>query len=162
MTIPLGVNANPPRQCISYNFMSTKRQKTAVHSPCALVSVSLSAKRLQNRGIDLCKHVWYEWCSSITPKQSKTSVLAEAQYLILNGTNRYNVKLSHVDLDCSCLLLNKTAAPIHQCQLVPLRHAATSWRCLYPCSIDLRAEDWPAEHFDKERVHGRRRWWIHL
>jgi len=70
------------------------------------------AKRLQSRGIELCKDVGYEGCWSVTPKKSKTSVLAEAQHLVVNETIRYNVKLTHVNLDCSCLLLNKLLHPV--------------------------------------------------
>jgi len=56
-------------------------------SPFAMsVSCTFSAKRLQNRGIYVCKDVGYEGCWSVAPKKSKTSVLAEAQYLIVNET----------------------------------------------------------------------------
>ena len=75
------------------------------------VSCTFSAKRLQNRGINLCKDVGYEGCWRIPPKKSKTSVLAEAQHLVMNETIIYNVKLTHVDLDCSCFLLNKLLHP---------------------------------------------------
>ena len=40
-------------------------------------------------------------------KKSKTSVLEEAQHLVVNETIRYNVKLTHIHRDCRCLLLNK-------------------------------------------------------
>ena len=40
-----------------------------------------------------------------------TSVLAEMQHLIVNETVRYNVELTHVDLDSSCLLLHKLLHP---------------------------------------------------
>ena len=64
-------------------------------------SCTFSAKRLQNRGIYFCKDVGYEGCWSIAPKKSKTSVLAET-HLIVNETVRYNVELTHVDLDSRC------------------------------------------------------------
>jgi len=72
-------------------------------------SCTFSAKRLQDRGIYVCKDVGYEGCHgwSIALKKSKTSVLAEAQHLIVNETVRCNVELTHVDLDCSCLRLHK-------------------------------------------------------
>ena len=57
------------------------------------------------------KDVGYEGCWSIAPKKSKTSLLAETQHLVVNETVRYNVKLTHIDLDCSCLLLHKLLHP---------------------------------------------------
>ena len=75
------------------------------------VGCTFSAKRLQNRGLYFCKDVGYEGCWSIAPKKSKTSVLAETQHLIVNETVRYNVELTHVDLDNCCLLLHKLLHP---------------------------------------------------
>jgi len=69
------------------------------------------AKRLQNRGIYFYKDVGYEGCWSIALKKSKMNVLAEAQHLIVNETVRYNVELTHVDLDCRCLRLHKLLHP---------------------------------------------------
>jgi len=75
------------------------------------VSCTFPAKRLKNRGIYVCKDVGYEGCWSIAPKKSKTSVLAEGQHLLVNETVRYNVELTHVDRDCSCLRLHKLLHP---------------------------------------------------
>jgi hypothetical protein len=88
--------------------------KTAKDSSLFAMSVSctFSAKHLQNRGIYVCKDVGYEGCWDIAPKISKTSVLAEAQHMIVNETVRYNVKLTHVDLDCRCLRLHKLLHPL--------------------------------------------------
>ena len=77
------------------------------------------AKRLQNRGIELYKDVGYKGCWSVTPKKSKTSGLAEAQHLVVDETIRYNAKRTNVNLDCSCLLLNKLLHPVIVANVYP-------------------------------------------
>jgi len=117
--------------------------KTAKESSSFTMSVSctFSAKRLQNRGIYFCKDVYYEGCWSITSKKSKMSVLAEAQHLVVNETIRYNVKLTHINLDCSCLLLQKLLYPFiiaswYPCDTQPLRGDACI-HAQYTCELRI-------------------------
>ena len=65
------------------NFMSTKRRKTTVPSPCALVvpfrqSASKIVALTRARMSDM------SGVGVLRPKKSKTSVLAEAQHLVVN------------------------------------------------------------------------------
>jgi len=48
-----------------------------------------------------------EYCA----QEKQDECFAEAQHLIVNETVRYNVELTHVDLDCSCLRLHKLLHP---------------------------------------------------
>jgi len=169
-TTSIGNDAKPSPTVWQLQLHVNKTAKDS--SPFAMsVSCTFLAKRLQNRGMYVCKDVGYEGCWSIAPKKSKTSVLAEVQHLIVNETVGYNVVLTREREKEKFIIRQppmayprrprlqqpspaQTAAPIH-CQWVPLRHAAPSWRCLHPCLTDMRAEDWPAEHFEKEHVHDR-------
>ena len=106
--------------------------KTAKDSSLFAMRVSciFSAKHLQNCGIHFCKDVKYEECWSIAPKKSKTNVLVETQHLLVNQTVRYNVEFTHVDLDCSCLLLHKLLHPFiivngYPCDTQPCRGDAS-------------------------------------
>ena len=169
-TTSVGSDAKPSPKVWQLQFHVHKTAKDS--SPFAMsVSCTFSAKRLQNRGIYFCKErdnvvywktngkinydVRYEGCWSIAPKKSKTSVLAETQHLMVNETVRYNVELTTSTWTAAAF--SCTNCCTHSCQWVPLRHAAPSWRCQHPCLTDMRAEDWPAEHFEKEHVHDRRR-----
>jgi len=105
-TTSIGSDAKSSPKVWQLQFHVNKTAKDS--SPFAMrLSCTFSAKRLQNHGIDLCEDIGYEKCWSITPKKSKMNVLAEAQHLIVNET----IRLTHVDLDCSCLLLNKLLHP---------------------------------------------------
>jgi len=60
----------------------------------------------------------------------KPSILAETQHLIVNETVRYNVELTHVDLDSCCLLLHKLLHPFiiangYPCDMQPRRGDAS-------------------------------------
>ena len=109
-TTSVGSDAKPSPKVWKLQFHVNKTAKDS--SPFVMsVSCTFSAKRLQNCGIYFCKDVGYEGCWIIAPKKSKTSVLAETQHLIVNETVKYNVKLTHVDLDSCCLLLHKLLHP---------------------------------------------------
>jgi len=125
----VGSDAKPFPKVWQLQFHVNKTAKES--SPFAVsVSCTFAAKRLQNRGIYFCKDAGYEGCWSIATKKSKMSVLAETQHLIVNETVRYNVELTHVDLDCSCLLLHKLLHPFiiangYSCDTQPHRRDAS-------------------------------------
>jgi len=75
------------------------------------VSFTFSAKRLQNCGIDLLKISNMSGVGVLCPRKARR-VFWQKQHLVVNETIRYNVKLTHVDLDCSCLLLSKLLHPL--------------------------------------------------
>ena len=96
-TTCVGSDTKPSPKVRQLQFHVNKTAKDS--SPFAMsVGCTFSAKRLQNRGIYFCKDAGYEGCWSIAPKESKTSVLAETQHLIVNETVRYNIELTHVGL----------------------------------------------------------------
>jgi len=82
-TTSIGSDDKPSPKVWQLQFHVNETAKDS--SPFAMsVSCTFSAKRLQNRGIYVCKDVGYEGRWSIAPKKSKTSVLAEAQHLIVS------------------------------------------------------------------------------
>jgi len=74
------------------------------------VSFTFSAKRLQYRGIDLCKMSNMSGVGVLRPRKARR-VFWQKQHVVVNETIRYNAKLIHVDLDCSCLFLSKLLHP---------------------------------------------------
>ena len=128
-TICVGNDTKPSPKVWQLQFHVNKTAKD--NSPFTTsVSCTFSAKRLQICGIYFCKDVGYEGCWKIAPKKSKTSVLAETQHLIVHETVRYNVELTHVNLDSSCLLLHKLLHPFiiangYPCDTQPRRGDAS-------------------------------------